>query len=383
MSEHDDDIDFDFFAEPKTEPPKRRLVRRTAGPPPSGPTPPRGPIAPAPGVTPLVRLVSLIAFAIAVVLILVFAIRSCRSSQEASAYNSYIDKVQTIATDSQSVGKQLSTVLATAPKESVLESKLQGLVAQQNLDIEKAMGLTPPGPLRNAHARMIEALQLRRNGLTGLLTVFAQTANKKNSVLAGKLLSDQGRRLTASDVVWEDLFQLPARSTLRKEGVSGVSPPASVFLADPELASRTSMVAIWQRLHGVQTSGGTTPGGLHGTQIEYVKVFPSGTTLQEGVTATIQLKDDTTFEVGVHNGGDFMEQNVKVTFTIDQPDNPVVKHETISSIYNGTTEAVVFKAPFQLTTIIKVVKIIVDVAPVAGEQNLTNNKATYEVRFSY
>jgi len=89
MSDHDDDIDFDFFGDSAPEPPKKRLVRRPSGPTSGGGSPPpKRPVSTPHNNNPAVRLVSLIAFAIALILILIFAVRSCQSSNESSAYKS-------------------------------------------------------------------------------------------------------------------------------------------------------------------------------------------------------------------------------------------------------------------------------------------------------
>lgn len=389
MSEHDDDIDFDFFGEPEPEPPRRRLVRRPGGSPPGGPPPPRRPGAPAASATPVVRLVSLIVFAIAMILILVFAVRSCESSNQSAAYKNYMGKVATIATDSDSVGTQLSTLLANQSlTEAKLETKLQGLIEQQNIDISKASKLTPPGPLRQAQAQMVEALQLQSNGLSGLLAVFKATASKRGStevMKSGVLLSQQMYKIVAGDVIWADMFVSPARKVLQKQGIAGVSPPTLVFLDDPTQATRNSMGSFWQQIHGIQSSSTSTTTGKHGTGISYVKVFPSNQTLTEGVTKTIQIKSNLTFVVGVQNTGDYLEQNVKVTLVIHQnaPYKSITQSKVIPEIYNGATQEVEFRGPFNLGTMISVVPINVDVHPVTGEANLSNNSATYEVRFSF
>ncbi len=79
MTEHDTDIDFDFFEdEPPTQESSRteRLIPRRG---PRGPQrPPRGPT----NLTPLLRLVGLIAFAILIVVLLVFWVQSCQASSK-------------------------------------------------------------------------------------------------------------------------------------------------------------------------------------------------------------------------------------------------------------------------------------------------------------
>jgi hypothetical protein len=389
MSEHDEDIDFDFFGEPEPASPKRqRLVRRPSGPPPGGPPRSGRPSGPAPPATPIVRLVSLVAFAIAAILILIFAVRSCESSNESAAYKNYMASAGTIATDSQSVGKQLTDLLASQDlTEKTVESKLTLLIGHQTIDIQKASKLEPPGPLRQQQDRLLEALQLRQNALTGLLAVFKGTASKKGTEAemntAGQLLSKQMLRGLASDVVWTDMFQSPSRTILQKEGIAGVSPPASVFIADPQYATTNSMSSDWQRIHGVQTSS-TTTGGRHGTGISDVKV--GGQTLTPGVTATIKDTGSITFVVGVNNGGDYLEQNVRVTLVINQRQQPIKIPQTIGQILSQTTKEVVFKigagTKYSLTDLINVVPIKVAIDPVPGETYLANNQVTYEVRFT-
>ncbi|MGA9761814.1 MAG: CARDB domain-containing protein [Gaiellaceae bacterium] len=385
MSEHDD-IDFDFFGDSAPEPPKKRLVRRPSGPRDGGGSPPpRHPAGPPHTASPIVRLVSLIAFAIALILILIFAVRSCETSSETAAYKNYMDKVSPIATDSQTAGTNLSKMLDRQNlSPTVIDTTLKGLIRQQAIDSQNAAKLVPPGPLREQNAQLLESLQLRSSALSGLLTVFKATQSKRGSteaIKAGAALSKQMLRGVASDVLWEDMFAAAAQDVMKREGISGVSPPKSVFVSDPTRATVNSMANVWQTFHGVQTNSQTS-GTIHGTNIAYVKVFPSGDTLTEGVTKTITANERLRFVVGVQNGGDFQEQNIKVTLKISQKPDPIVKVMTIGQIYSHATAEVTFK-DFAVTELANVVPISVDVTPVTGETNKANNQATYEVRFSF
>ncbi|MGD0166027.1 MAG: CARDB domain-containing protein [Gaiellaceae bacterium] len=130
------------------------------------------------------------------------------------------------------------------------------------------------------------------------------------------------------------------------------------------------------------------------TGIAYVKVLGSGTdyskalrneTLREGTTRIIVLRSNLAFTVGVKNEGDHPEQNVKVTLAIGQlaPNRTITRTLTIPRIQNGATKEVDFKGPFNIGTLISPIPIKVDVHPVAGETNRSNNSATYKVRFSF
>ena len=150
MSENDTDIDFDFFEdEPPTEESSRteRLIPRRT---PRGPQqPPRAPT----NLTPLLRLIGLIAFAILIVVLLVLWVQSCQESSKAKTYKSYMGKVSDVTGSSQQIGKQLSQVLlAQGLKEAQVEQRVSGLAHQEQLDVQRAQAITPPGSLRDEHA---------------------------------------------------------------------------------------------------------------------------------------------------------------------------------------------------------------------------------------
>src|ERR671934_1555580 len=205
MSEHDLDIDFDFFdEEPPTEETSRtqRIIRRPGGP--RGPAPP--PRAPQ-NLTPLLRLVGLIAFAILVIVLLVFWIQSCQEAGKTKTYRSYMGKVSEVASSSQTIGRQLSNaLLQTGVKQAQLQRRIAGFARQEQLDVERAREITPPGRLREEHQAAIEALQFRVSGLNGLANALAATARTKDVNRAAAVLASQMQRLLASDVVWEDAF---------------------------------------------------------------------------------------------------------------------------------------------------------------------------------
>ncbi|HET7556369.1 MAG TPA: hypothetical protein VFJ75_12010, partial [Gaiellaceae bacterium] len=154
MTEHDTDIDFDFFED---EPPTQESSRTEGLIPRRGPRgPQRPPRAPA-NLTPLLRLVGLVAFAILIVVLLVFWIQSCQASSKESTYKNYMSKVSEVSSSSQQIGKQLNQVLlAQGQKEAQLEQKISGLARQEQLDVQRAKQITPPGTLRDEHNALIQ-----------------------------------------------------------------------------------------------------------------------------------------------------------------------------------------------------------------------------------
>jgi hypothetical protein len=394
MSEHDDELDFEFFDdEPPTrtaieeDEPARRPPPETdggGGRPPRRPPTVRGPM----GMTPLLRLAGLIAFAILIVVLLVFWVSSCQGASKKNSYKSYYEKVANVSKASDQIGRELNDALTTqGVKFSELDSKLTGLSQREQQDVAAMRGIHPPGPLRQQHQQAIEALEFRVSGLRGLAEGFRQSSAAPKNVTGNALrfLQPPAERLVASDVIWADLFQAPAQGNggvLQREGISGVAVPGSRFVTSPDYASSRYWEAILQRLQGAATSGGGSSGGLHGTGLvaDGVKAQPGNQVLSTDTENTVTASTDLGFSVAVEDTGDSQEVQVKVTLTILQTPS-ITQTKTIDLINPGEQKTVTFnnlgQVQFATRTTVKV-----DVAPVPQEKNTANNSASYPVIFS-
>ena len=386
MSVHDDDIlDFDFVDDET-----RELNSQTrsggqrppgGGPPPSGPRGPRRPqFRPPQGITPLLRLAGFVVFAILVIVLLAVWVQGCAGDDTDTVYGNYMADMGAVGRDSQKIGNDLATLLTTPGlTQNELETRLGGLIQQQQLDVTRAQDIDPPGPLTPANASAIQALNLRVSGLQGLLDTFRTTKDSDDATAAGEQLSTQGQRLEASDVVWRDLFQGAATETMASEGVEDVKAPVSVFVQNPDLYTARSMSSIWQRVHGAST-GGTSP-GAHGSALAFTKVQPANIQLSTTNETRIDISTDLSFEVGVQNSGENQEVGVQVTLTIPAQPTPIVKNGTIDVIDPGEMKVVTF-SDFPDFPFGEDVTVQVSVKPVAGETNTGNNSAEYPVVFS-
>jgi hypothetical protein len=386
MTERDTDIDFDFFEEePPTQESSRtdRLMRRPGGGPRGPQRPPRAPT----NLTPLLRLVGLIAFAILIIVLLVFWVQSCREAGKTRTYKNYMTKVSEVATASQQIGRGLSqALLAQGLKQAEVERRISGLARQEQLDVERARAITPPGTLRDEHDSLIEALQFRVSGLNGLANALAATANTKNTTRAGAVLASQMQRLLASDVIYDDEFKDPSSAELKRQGVTGTSVsggplvPDSNFLQSADFVTPTSMVTVLNKIRG----GAVTPtqGGLHGTNIVSVKVLPGGTELSTSTQTAVTVRTNMAFEVTIKDSGDSQETSIPVKLTIVQSGSADInKRATIAFINAGEVTKVTFKN-FTISNFTQPAVIKVEVQPVAGESNTSNNSADYPVIFS-
>ncbi len=386
MTERDTDIDFDFFEEePPTQESSRadRLMRRSGGGPQGPQRPPRAPT----NLTPLLRLVGLIAFAILIIVLLVFWVQSCREAGKTKTYKNYMTKVSEVAASSQQIGRQLSTtLLAQGLKQSAVEQRIAGLARQEQLDVDRAREITPPGTLRDEHDALIEALQFRVSGLNGLATALAATVSTKNTTRAAGVLASQMQRFLASDVIYDDEFRVPSAAELKRQGVTGTNEsggplvPDSNFLQSADFVTTTSMVSVLSKIRG----GAVTPsqGGLHGTNIVSVKALPEGTELSTSTQTRVIVRTNLAFQVAIQDSGDSQETGIPVKLTIVQSgSDPVEKTATINFISPGETKVITFKnfpAPnFQTPAQLKI-----EVQPVPGETKTDNNSADYPIIFS-
>jgi len=389
----DDDIQFDFFDEPETvEATQRRRLPRLELPggrgggddrPPRAPRGPGGGGGPT-GLVPLARLVGLIAIAIAVIVGLVFWVGSCQGKSKQDAYRSYAQKVAGIAHADQSLGKEFASTLLSATKLSELETKLAEFAQQEQQEYTQAQEIRPPGPLRRMHTNLLDAIELRAKGLAGLGDVLAQpgATSSKNTTATENALIAQGNLLTAGDVVWEQLYRMPATQQLTEEGITGVVIPTSQFLQNADAVSGRGFSIVLQNLSAASTGGQPTT-GLHGDNLVGVHVTPQGLDLSPSTASTIRVSADLSFVATVRNSGNFPETNVPVKLAIDSGSTHIKRTERITAIQPTETQSVTFRN-FDLPpeAFANKVTITVTVGKVPGEKNLDNNTATYSVFFT-
>ena len=384
MSTSDDDnIAFDFFDEPETVETTRRGRKARVGR--GGDGPRRPPMRAPTGIVPLARLVGLIAIAIVVVVALVFWIGACQGKSKHDEYAAYASKVRTIAQSSNRLGAQFANKFLLADlKLSDLETSLQTYAQQEQQAYDEAQQIRAPGPLRSIHQRLIDALELRAKGLAGLGDALANASSTKSvaaTTAETDALTAQAQLLTASDVVWEQLYVLPATQEMKTQGVTGVVVPSSQFVSNSDLVSARSFGILLARLAGASTGG--TPTGKHGDQLVSVVANPGSVRLSTSSATTVKVSAGLTFVATVEDSGNFNEVNVPVTLTIAVGKKTILKRQEIPLI-EPAHQATVSFGNFQLPTNAFGAKatVTVNVGAVAGEVNTSNNKYSYTVFFT-
>lgn len=385
MDPRDDDLEFDFFDEPATresqQPPARTRLPRRGG---RG-TGMRRPAGPPRGLTPILRLLLAITALVALFVFFGLLIQSCASTSKHDSYASYMNDVAKIARGSQEDGAAVASALTSGSKASSITASLRGIADQERQNVKQATSLDPPGPLRPENEQLIEALQLRISGVDGLARTLEQLAPKKTTGEAG-LLQEQSDRLLASDIVWSDLFQAPSATEMANQGVKGVVPPDSAFVANRQLFAETSLTFLLRRLRGASTGGQVA--GLHGTNLVDTKAQPGGqvraSTLSTSTENTIVATPNLAFAVTVEDSGNAQEVKISVTMTLqkDGGGKAIVQTKAISVINPGQKKTVTFSGINTSGYFAVKSHLSIDVKPVPGETRTDNNKASYPVIFS-
>ena len=304
----------------------------------------------------------------------------CASEAKRDRSSTYLSEIGAIGNASARLGQQLSVTLTTPGlNQEDLDAKLGGYVQTAENQVQRAEDLNPPGAMVGPNTGAVESLQFRANGLRGLQNAFRETVDETEASIAGEQLLAQTQRLLASDLIWTDSFQAPAEVVLQDEEIEGLDVPSSEFVTADDLVNQGSLAAIWQRVQGASTGG--TPTGIHGNQIDSVVAQPSGTALSTTTETTIQATNDLAFEVTVTDSGESQEVRVKVTLTIPQEPEPIVKTQIIPIIDAGESMTVTFTVG-DLVPLAEGTTVKVDVDPVPGETNTSNNSYEYPVIFT-
>ncbi|HST13411.1 MAG TPA: hypothetical protein VLJ44_01015 [Gaiellaceae bacterium] len=385
MDPRDDELEFDFFDEPATResqaPSARTRLPRRGG---RG-TGMRRPAGPPRGLTPMLRLLVAIVALVALFVVFGLLIQSCASTSKHDSYANYMDNVAKIARGSQEDGVAVANALTSASKAASISATLRGIADQERQNVKQAQSLDPPGPLRPENEQLIEALQLRISGVNGLAQTIDALAPKKTTGEVA-LLEAQSDRLLASDVVWADLFQGPARTVMAHEGVKGAPPPDSTFVSNRQLFAETSLNLMLSRLRGASTGGQVS--GLHGTNIVGTIARPGGNvkplTLSTSSENTITATPSLAFAVTVEDSGDAQEVNIQVTMTLkkDGGGKPIVQTKKIAVINPGQKKIISFSGINTSGFFAVKSHLDIDVKPVKGETRVDNNHASYPVIFS-
>jgi hypothetical protein len=182
-----------------------------------------------------------------------------------------------------------------------------------------------------------------------------------------------------SDVIYQTRVVPNLSSELEKQNLGSEQIPRSKFLPDVEWVVPATVSDRVTKLGGSGADDKSASPGLHGTGIASATL--GGQALTPGAAANISATEDLSMTVQVANQGENTETDVKVSVTIGRGGDAIKADKTLDTIAAGETKAVeipITDAPPTGQNI----PINVEIAKVAGEKKLDNNKASYSAIFT-
>ena len=394
--------DDDLFQEPEDAP--DRSSRRSGGGGGSGrsgsgrgPRPPRaGGSGTSPLQQPRIRALIALGLLVVVALILISTVRGCQRNKLVDSYKAYLTDSNAIATESQTLGTTLQTLLDNKKvlKRATIVAQVAELSTKAAGLVERAKSLNAPDRLSGPNRTFITAMEYRALGLSQLPAALDQAAvaNSSDTKEAAATVAAPMQVLAASDVIFRTSYKIPTENAIVKDNIKEVTVAKSEYFPGA-IWDRTSLAGaakvilnIRQTKPTTDQTGAVVPGSVHGLSINSVAAVrgTKRTQLSAGTLTPLAPSADLKIEVIVENGGDFSEAGVDVTLIYTSPTDPsgTPVKQVIDEILTGVPgrKTLTFELPDQYVA--GPSTITIDVTPVDGEKITSNNKLEYPVEFS-
>ncbi|GAC1531803.1 MAG: hypothetical protein NVS2B6_19900 [Thermoleophilaceae bacterium] len=318
-----------------------------------------------------------------ILLALILLIKGCRDSARQQAFKDYVRNLSSLADQSNQESRSLFTLLTNPGKQGPVE--LRSSVNAQRADatqlVERARAVGRPDELAAAHGYALEALELRRDGI-GLIAAALPTAlgdslqNQATAQIAGAM-----RYFVASDVIFSQRVIPSMHDPLMHEGLlANAQLPTSKFIGDLSWLQSDTATSRIAALRGGGSGGPAAP-GYHHVTLGTVTAKPGGQTLASGSSTQIAATPALSFDVTVNNQGENVERDVVVRLQVSGASSPILVEQRIATIAAGQQQTATIPLAASPPTR-QAVTISVQVAPVPGEKDTSNTKATFPVVFS-
>jgi hypothetical protein len=321
---------------------------------------------------------------ILVLVLLIFLVKGCRDSAREQAFKDYHRDVNALINESNQNTRSLFDLLAKPGTQSPVQlgtnvNTYRNEAAQQ---LDRAESLDHPDELNAAQRYLVETLEFRRDGLGSVAGELPNALGDTNTDEAAARIAAAMQDFLASDVIYNQRVVPNLREPTDKEGLlDQVTIAQSRVLTDLGWLSPTTVSDRMSRIRSGTGSAGTIAPGLHGTGLGPVTAKPGGQTLTPGTAVELKATPNLTFDVAVMNQGENDEQQVRVRLTISGAGKPIARTQTIDQIAAGTTQTASI-ALAETPTTGRPVTIEVQILPVPGEKNTTNNKASFPAVFT-
>ena len=330
----------------------------------------------------MVRRIGLAVVVVVAIILIAVLVNSCETSARNSALKDYNNNVASLNARSVQTGANFFKALSGGTSDPMsLQQSLAQAAGDAGTELGDAKGLSVPDEVKGAQQQFVDALQMRKDGMTNIANQIQPALQSTASKDAINTIAAEMARFYASDVLYKDYSVPQIVGALRAAGITvgglgGQQLNASQFLPsinwlDPLHVATALHVSLPSSSGQTQT---IAP-GLHGHELNSVSI--GGSTLQPGSTNSIPASPAPTFTLNFANTGQNTETNVKCRVTVS---GTGVSGQTIVP-QTTAGESTSCQVTLSTTPPRGTHSVTAEIVPVPGEKNVANNSQTFQVTF--
>jgi CARDB len=335
----------------------------------------------------MVRRTLAIGAGLLVLILLVLGFRGCLNARKERSIKDYVSQSSELIDQSKLEGNQLFDLLGgTGDQDTAVDAAnvVNGLRSESATLVDRANDLDVPDEMSPAQDNLLDALELRRDGLAAVANALPGALADEERRESTADVAEMMQVFLASDVILKYRFRPNVMETLEEEDLTGeVSVPRPRELEFVPDVQWVGPDFVADQISGLRGGGGAgaepAAPGLHGNGLGTVTL--GGVALVPGASATVPLADDLSFEVQVVNQGENTETDVNVKVTVGEGNDAIEREEQLPEIAVGEQQTVTIPLGEQPPTG-ENVPVKVEVEPVAGEEKTDNNVGDFTVIFT-
>jgi hypothetical protein len=319
---------------------------------------------------------------VVVLILIVVGVHSCQVSQANNDLRNYAGNVNSLMTLSQQTSSTFFNLLSQAGGQAAsagLQSSVDEVRLRASHLVDHARGLSTPGQLQGAQQDLVQALQMRSDGIAAIARNLPSALQRQTATSAVTAIAADMARFYSSDVLYKD-YALPMivnalhGAGIQVGGANGEPVSTAQFL--PNIRWLTpSFVATELKAPASPSVSGKVAPGSHGHQLNSVSV--GATTLQTGSTNTIPAQPAPTFTLSFVNSGQNSETGVVCKVTVGG--SGISGQTTVAQ--TSPSQTYTCKVTLNSSPPPGAYNVKATVEPVPGEKNTSNNTLSFPVTF--
>lgn len=324
------------------------------------------------------RLIAL-GIGVAVLVIILLSFRACLDARKERGFDNYISDLQSAADGSTQLSRRFFARLAE-PSNNTSEINLEAQIASDRSaaegQLQQVEGLDVPDELAAAQEELLQAFELRRDGLAGIAAdIPTALGNEGRSEAIDRIAADM-RAFLASDVLY-DRARTDILEVLSEQQVDGTV-PESQFLPEP-VDRWLDDLELTVVLSSFAPDTGADSNALRGLALLSSELDKTALTADAENTISLgnELPD---LKIEVQNQGEIEETEVIVSYALSGGPVPIEGEApplNIDAQGNEIATLAIEEEP-ELNT---PYTLEIEVLPVPNESVFDNNRATYTITF--